>query len=80
LLICIEDLGDTYRSPSVVTTLTSGPRWGTAPLKVVVGLEWSNDPKSYARNCIATGRVSLAIHVKGDDPEERDGWTMLKII
>jgi hypothetical protein len=36
-------------------------------LVVVVGLAWSNDPESYAGGSIATGRVSLAGQVKGDD-------------
>jgi hypothetical protein len=36
---------------------------------VVVGLARSNDPESYAGGSIATGRVSLAGQVKGDDPD-----------
>jgi hypothetical protein len=36
---------------------------------VVVGLVWSNDPESYAGSRVATGRVSLAGQVKGDDPD-----------
>jgi len=35
----------------------------------VGGLEWSNDPESYAGGRIATGRASLAGKVKGDDPD-----------
>jgi hypothetical protein len=34
-----------------------------------VGLAWSNDPESYAGRSVATGRVSLAGQVKGDDPD-----------
>jgi hypothetical protein len=34
---------------------------------VVVGLAWSYDPESYAGRSIATGRVSHAGQVKGDD-------------
>jgi hypothetical protein len=30
---------------------------------------WSNDPESYAGGSVATGRVSLAGKVKGDDPD-----------
>jgi hypothetical protein len=36
---------------------------------VVGGLEWSNDPESYAGGSIATGRASLAVQVKGDDSD-----------
>jgi hypothetical protein len=36
---------------------------------VVVGLTWPNDPESYASSSIATGRVSHARYVKGDDPD-----------
>jgi len=35
----------------------------------VGGLEWSYDPESYAGSSVATGRVSLAGKVKGDDPD-----------
>ena len=35
---------------------------------VVVGLAWSNDPKSYGGSGIATGRASHAGQVKGNDP------------
>ena len=37
--------------------------------EVVGGLEWSNDPESYAGGSVATGRASLAGKVKGDDPD-----------
>jgi len=37
--------------------------------EVVGGLEWSNDPDSYAGGSVATGRASLAGKVKGDDPD-----------
>jgi NADH:ubiquinone oxidoreductase subunit 5 (subunit L)/multisubunit Na+/H+ antiporter MnhA subunit len=37
--------------------------------EVVGGLEWSNDPDSYAGSSVATGRASLARKVKGDDPD-----------
>jgi hypothetical protein len=30
---------------------------------------WSNDAKSYAGGSVATGRVSHARQVKGDDPD-----------
>ena len=36
---------------------------------VVVGLEWSDDPESYAGGSVATGRVSNAGRVEGDDPQ-----------
>jgi hypothetical protein len=35
----------------------------------VVGLVWSNDPESYAGGSIATGRVTHAGQVEGDDPD-----------
>jgi hypothetical protein len=46
---------------------------------VVVGLAWSNDPESYAGGSVATGRVSHAGQVKGDDPDGKGyprppGW------
>ena len=37
--------------------------------EVVGGLERSDDPESYAGGSIATGRVSLAGQVEGDDPD-----------
>ena len=37
--------------------------------EVVGGLERSNDPESYADGSVATGRVSHARKVKGDDPD-----------
>jgi hypothetical protein len=37
--------------------------------EVVGGLEWSNDPESYAGSSVATSRASLAGKVKGDDPD-----------
>jgi hypothetical protein len=37
--------------------------------EVVGGLEWSNDPESYAGGSVATGRASFAGKVKGDDPD-----------
>jgi hypothetical protein len=37
--------------------------------EVVGGLEWSNDPESYAGGSVATGRDSHAGKVKGDDPD-----------
>ena len=33
------------------------------------GLERSNDPESYAGGSVATGRVSLAGQIEGDDPD-----------
>jgi hypothetical protein len=38
--------------------------------EVVVRLAWSNDPESYTGGSIATGRVSQAGQVKGDDPDK----------
>ena len=48
---------------------------------VVVGLEWSNDPESYAGGRVATVRASHAGQVKGDDPGEKgyrgpSGWRL----
>jgi hypothetical protein len=45
----------------------------------VVGIAWSNDPESYTGGTIATGRVSQAGQVKGDDPDKErypgpQGW------
>ena len=46
---------------------------------VVVGLAWSHDPESNAGGSLATGSVSNAGKVKGDDPEAKGypglpGW------
>jgi hypothetical protein len=46
-----------------------GPHRRYLYFDVVVGLAWSNDPESYAGGSVATGRVSYAGQVKGDDPE-----------
>jgi hypothetical protein len=40
---------------------------------------WSNDPESYTGGSVATGRVSQARPVKGDDPDKKGypgppGW------
>jgi hypothetical protein len=32
---------------------------------------WSNDPKSYADDSVATGRAFHATQVKGDDPDKK---------
>ena len=45
----------------------------------VMGLELSNDPESYDGSSIATGKVSHARQVKGDDPDKKGypgspGW------
>jgi hypothetical protein len=45
------------------------PQWTYPYIDLVVGLVWSNDPESYAGASVATGRVSLAGQVKGDDPD-----------
>jgi len=41
----------------------------------VVGLEWSNDPESYAGGSIATGRVSHARQVKVMTQTKQDTLT-----
>jgi hypothetical protein len=46
-----------------------GPSRRCLEFEIVGGLEWSNDPESYASGSVATGRVSLAGKVKGDDPD-----------
>jgi hypothetical protein len=38
---------------------------------VVVRLERSNNPKSYASSSIATGKASHARQVEGDDPDKK---------
>jgi hypothetical protein len=48
---------------------------------VVVGLAWSNDPGSYAGGSVATGWVSFAEQVNGDDPDWKGypgppGWEL----
>jgi hypothetical protein len=44
------------------------PRW-CLYFDVVVALAGSNDPESYAGGSIATGRVTQAGQVEGDDPD-----------
>ena len=44
-----------------------------------MGLAWSNDPESCAGGSVATGRVSQARQVRGDDPDKKGypgppGW------
>jgi len=46
-----------------------GPSRRYLHFEVIGGLEWSNDPESYAGSSVATSRVSLAGKVKGDDPD-----------
>jgi hypothetical protein len=40
----------------------------------VVELAWSYDPESYAGGSVATGRITLAGQVKGDDADKK-GYT-----
>jgi hypothetical protein len=56
------------RSHFTLTTTGPPPR-RCHHFEVVGGLEWSNDPKSYASSSVATGRASRAGKVKGDDPD-----------
>jgi len=44
----------------------------------VVRLSWSSDPWSYACSCVATGGVSHARQVKGDDPDKK-GYLALQV-
>lgn len=38
----------------------------------MLNLAWSKDPESYAAGCrVATGRVSHAGHVKGDETDKK---------
>jgi len=45
----------------------------------VVGLAWSNDSDSYAGSSVATGRVSNARQLKGDDPDKKGYPSMLGV-
>jgi hypothetical protein len=45
--------------------------WRYPYFDVVVGLAWSNDLESHAGSSAATGRVSHAGQVKGDDPYKK---------
>jgi hypothetical protein len=38
---------------------------------IVVGLAWSNDPKSYACDSVGTGRAFHATQAKGYNPEKK---------
>ena len=46
--------------------------WRYPYFDAVVGIVWSYDPESYAGGSYATGRVSHARQVKGDDQTKRD--------
>jgi hypothetical protein len=53
--------------------------WHPHISQLVVALAWSQDPESYTGGSIATGRVSQAGQVKGDDPDKErypglPGW------
>jgi hypothetical protein len=37
----------------------------------VVGLAWSKDPEGYGSGSLASGKVSHARQVKGDDPDKK---------
>jgi len=50
--------------------VTTDPSGRHTYFDAVVGLVWSNDPKSCAGGNLATGIVSHARQVKGDDPDE----------
>jgi hypothetical protein len=50
------------------STVGDSPRW-CLYFDVVVGPAGSNDPDSYAGGSIATGRVTQAGQVEGDDPD-----------
>ena len=52
-----------------VTLTVAKPSRRCLHFEVVGGLEWSNDPESYAGGSVATGRASLAGKVKGDDSD-----------
>ena len=62
-------------SQQTAALLTLLPQYSDNPsrrclhFEVVGGLEWSNDPESYAGSSIATGRASLAGKIKGDDSD-----------
>jgi hypothetical protein len=57
------------RSQQFVNLKMASPSRRCLHFEVVGGLEWSNDPESYAGGSVAIGRASLAGKVKGDDPD-----------
>ena len=59
--------------------VTAAPRRRYPYCDVVVGLAWSEDPKSYTGDSVATGRAPRTRQVKGDDPDKKEypgppGW------
>jgi hypothetical protein len=59
------------RSPSENAALVALSPAGITSLKQRCGLAWSYDHESYAGGSVATGRVSHAGQVKGDDPDKK---------
>jgi hypothetical protein len=53
--------------------------WIYLCFNVVVGIAWSYDSDSYAGSSVATGRVSNARQVKGDDPDKKGYLSMLGV-
>jgi hypothetical protein len=77
IYIYISSLRPYFRSHSKVVDASRRYPYFDA----VVGLEWSNDPESYAGGSVATGRASHARQIKGDDPDKkvypgRPGWVL----
>ena len=64
--ICLYDV-----QRHVPVQITEGNKIKPPLQRAVVGLVWSNDPKSYTGGSVATGMVSHARHVKGDDPDKK---------
>jgi hypothetical protein len=59
--------------------MVPNPQLSFLHFEVVVGLAWSNNPESYTGGSIATGRVSQAWQVQGDDSDKQkypdpSGW------
>jgi hypothetical protein len=66
-VLALEAVDDKQQLGEVMLTFSPHRRYPY--FEVVVGLVWSNDPESYADGRVATGRVTLARQVKGDDPD-----------
>jgi hypothetical protein len=44
---------------------------------IVVGLAWSNDPKSYACDIVGTGRAFYATQAKGYNPDKKGVYAFI---
>ena len=66
---CLLSARCTFLASRFAVGMLKSPSRRCLHFEVVGGLEWSNDPESYADGSVATGRASLAGKVKGNDSD-----------